>query len=113
LRSEMKKKRLERAMDFSEFYAKEREKLINSKLARPVAKMYLEQKEISPRWWREFVEFWQLPEDYVPKVEELDEYRERVYRKHEELIKRYRKILEERGYDLPGIKHLTLRERMW
>jgi hypothetical protein len=54
-----------------------------------------------------------LPEDYVPKVEELDEYRERVYRKHEELINRYRKVLEERGFDPSGIKHLTLRERMW
>jgi len=113
LRSELRKRRLERAMDFSEFYTKEREKLINSKLARPVAKMYLEQREISPRWWREFMEFWQLPEDYAPKVEELDEYRERVYRKHEELIKRYRRMLEERGYDLSGIKHLALRERMW
>jgi N-methylhydantoinase B/acetone carboxylase alpha subunit len=111
LRAELKRKRLEKAIDFTEFYLREREKLVNSRLARPVAKMYKEQKEISPRWWKEFIEFWLLPEDYEPRVEGLEEYRARVYAKHEDLIKRYRKMLEEKGYDLSGIKHLTLGER--
>jgi len=111
LRDEIRKERLKKAVDFSEFYRREREKIIESRFIRPVAKMYAEQKEISPRWWKEFIEFWQLPEDYVPEVEDLEEYREKVYRKHEELIGRYRRMLEEKGYDLSGIKHLLLSER--
>ena len=111
LRDEIRKERLKKAVDFSEFYRREREKIIESRFIRPVAKMYAEQKEISPRWWKEFIEFWQLPEDYVPEAEDLEEYREKVYRKHEELIGRYRRMLEEKGYDLSGIKHLLLSER--
>lgn len=111
LRDEIRKERLKKAVDFSEFYRGEREKIVESRFIRPVAKMYAEQKEISPRWWKEFIEFWQLPEDYVPEAEDLEEYREKVYRKHEELIGRYRRMLEEKGYDLSGIKHLLLSER--
>jgi N-methylhydantoinase B/acetone carboxylase alpha subunit len=111
LRDEIRKERLKKAVDFSEFYRREREKIIESRFIRPVAKMYAEQKEISPRWWKEFIEFWQLPEDYVPEAEDLEEYREKVYRKHEELIGRYRRMLEEKGYDLSGIRHLLLSER--
>jgi len=111
LRDKIRKERLKRAVDFSEFYRREREKIIESRFIRPVAKMYAEQKEISPRWWKEFIEFWQLPEDYVPEVEDLEEYREKVYRKHEKLIGEYRKMLEEKGYDLSGIRHLLLSER--
>ncbi|MEM0503309.1 MAG: hypothetical protein QXT58_01210, partial [Archaeoglobaceae archaeon] len=93
------------------FYIEERERILISSFIRPVAKMYQEQREISPDFWNEFLEFWQLPQDYIPEVEELEEYRERVLRKHEELIKHYREFLEKKGYDLSKIRHLSLRER--
>jgi len=111
LRDEMRKKRLEKAIDFSEFYRMEREKIIESRFIRPVAKMYSEQRELSTRWWKEFIEFWQLSEDYMPEAEDIESYIEKVYTKHEELIRKYRSMLEEKGYDLSGVKHLTLAER--
>jgi len=111
LRKEKINERLKKAKDFAQFYIEERERILISSFIRPVAKMYQEQREISPDFWNEFLEFWQLPRDYIPEVEELEEYRERVLRKHEELIKHYREFLEKKGYDLSKIRHLSLRER--
>ncbi|MEM3761081.1 MAG: hydantoinase B/oxoprolinase family protein [Archaeoglobaceae archaeon] len=111
LRKEKINERLKKAKDFAQFYIEERERILISSFIRPVAKMYQEQREISPDFWNEFLEFWQLPQDYIPEVEELEEYRERVLRKHEELIKHYREFLEKKGYDLSKIRHLSLRER--
>ncbi len=113
LREEKRKKRLEEAVDFSEFYKMERERLLRSDVSRPVAKMYQEQKEVSPNWWKEFIEFWKLSEDWIPEADDLDTYFDHVLHKHEEQVENYRKKLESEGYDLSEIKHLTVRERRW
>lgn len=111
LREKLRKERLSKAIDFSEFYRRERERLLQSKLIRPVAKMYREQKEISPNWWKEFIEFWQLPEDYTPEVEGLKEYRRRVVEKHREYINKYLGYLRNKGYDVKKLKYVSLEER--
>ncbi len=113
LREEIRKKRLEKAVDFGEFYREEREILLTSNFIRPVAKMYQEQKEVSPRWWKEFIEFWQLPDDWYPEAQDRESYLTRVLEKHERLIEDYREYLKSKGYGLKSIQHRTLAERRW
>lgn len=110
LRRRKLEERLSKALSFEDFYRLEREIILKSNFIRPVAKMYREQREISPEFWKEFIEFWQLPSDYVPKVEDIEEYREKVLKKHEELIIEYRSFLKSKGYDLK-VNYSTLRER--
>ncbi len=112
LRKKLREERLNKAIEFSEFYKKERERLIMSKLIRPVAKMYKEQMEISPRWWMEFIEFWQLEENYAPEVENIEDYRKRALKKHENLINMYRNYLKSKGYEVEKIKYLLYGEEV-
>lgn len=111
LREKIKKERLERALNFAEFYREEREIILSSQFTRPVARMYQEQKEVSPRWWKEFTEFWQIPEDFVPEADELDEYFEKVLQKHRKLVDGYRSFLKDAGYDIEKVRHVYLEER--
>jgi N-methylhydantoinase B/acetone carboxylase alpha subunit len=111
LREKIKKERLERALNFAEFYREEREIILGSQFTRPVARMYQEQKEVSPRWWKEFTEFWQIPEDFIPEADELDEYFEKVLQKHRKLVDGYRSFLKEAGYDIEKVRHVYLEER--
>ena len=113
LREEKKKERLEKSISYEEFYREERENILHSNFIRPVAKMYQEQREVSQSWWREFLEFWQLPENWVPNIDDKDKYFDHIIEKHKRLIENYRVYLESKGYDLSGIKHQTLAERRW
>lgn len=113
LRRELRERRLKESVDFREFYLEERKILLESRMIRPVAKMYLEQSQVSPRWWREFLEFWQLPEDWKPRVQGIEEYLAHVIEKHRKLMKEYRRYLEAKGYDTSKIEYVTLGERRW
>ncbi|MEM2695034.1 MAG: hydantoinase B/oxoprolinase family protein [Archaeoglobaceae archaeon] len=111
LRRKKVEERMKRTLNFEEFYRAERERILNSNFIRPVAKMYQEQKEVSTKFWKEFIEFWQLPEDYVPECDDAENYREIVLKKNEELVAQYRAFLESKGYDLSEIRHLKIGER--
>ncbi|MBI3104368.1 MAG: hydantoinase B/oxoprolinase family protein [Candidatus Rokubacteria bacterium] len=66
LREELRHRRLERAVPVSEWWARERQRLLEGRLAEPVARMYRESLSLGPRWARQFEQFWQLPEGWRP-----------------------------------------------
>ncbi len=112
MREEIRKERLRRAKSFDEFYEEERDIVLNSRFSRPVAKLYLELKEVSEKWWREFLDFWQLPNDYTPKVEDKESYMKHRIEQHRQLIESYTKYLESKGYDMTGIRYRILGEQL-
>jgi hypothetical protein len=52
----------------TEWHQAQRMRLQREPLAAPVTTMYRESRSLSPSWWREFVEFW----DLQPEFEFLD-----------------------------------------
>ena len=64
LRAEIKKKRLDRAVPASEWWARERELVVASDLAQPTKDFIAESMKLSPQWAAEFRGFWDLPEDF-------------------------------------------------
>jgi N-methylhydantoinase B/acetone carboxylase alpha subunit len=66
-RKEIREQRKVRSMDFKEFYMLNRQKLLG-KLPEPVRYMYKEVITLSKKWGSEFIEFWQLPKDWVSKL---------------------------------------------
>jgi len=63
-RSELRELRRARAIDFSELYYKERDRLLRKDLPYPVMDMYREVLSLSSKWGEEFREFWQLPKEW-------------------------------------------------
>ncbi|PMP87847.1 MAG: hypothetical protein C0172_03940 [Caldisphaera sp.] len=111
LREKIKKERLSNSIPFEDFYKYERDILIKGEIIRPIAKMYYEQSTISPKWWNEFKDFWQLPNEWVPLIEDKEHYLDKVILKHKQLIDEYRSYLKLKGYDINQIRHVTLSER--
>ncbi len=69
LRAELREQRRERSVSFSDFYARERRRLLDGDLAQPVADIYRDVSAVGPGWWSEFLSFWQLPDDFqVPET---------------------------------------------
>jgi acetone carboxylase alpha subunit len=66
-RKEIREQRKVRSMDFKEFYMLNRQKLLG-KLPEPVRYMYKEVISLSKKWGSEFIEFWQLPKDWVSRL---------------------------------------------
>jgi N-methylhydantoinase B/acetone carboxylase alpha subunit len=64
-REAIKTLRQERSVSFAEFYAAERQKIIQGNLTEPVKEMFRESMELSPEWAREYRTFWNLPEDFT------------------------------------------------
>jgi acetone carboxylase alpha subunit len=64
-RAEIRAKRVERAVDFGEFYKSERNRIVNGDLTQVVRAMYAELMDIGPRWWSEYRDLWQLPADFA------------------------------------------------
>jgi acetone carboxylase, alpha subunit len=67
-RQAIRERRLADSVPVTEWYQAQRMRLQREPLAAPVATMYRESRSLSPRWWREFVEFW----DLRPEFEFLD-----------------------------------------
>jgi acetone carboxylase alpha subunit len=63
-RDEIRRRRLEESMPVSEWHARERRRLEHDVLDPAVVRMYRQCRGLSPRWWREFTSFWELPEDF-------------------------------------------------
>ena len=111
LREEIKNQRLSKSISFSDFYKEERNIILSNKLIRPIAKMYNEQAIISPKWWNEYKEFWQLPESFIPKIENIEQYRDNVLMKNKMLIEDYKNYLKSIGYNIDQINYITLDKR--
>jgi acetone carboxylase alpha subunit len=67
-RQDIRTRRLADSIPVSEWYQAQRTCLQREPLAAPVTTMYRESRNLSPRWWRLFVEFW----DLEPGFEFLD-----------------------------------------
>jgi acetone carboxylase alpha subunit len=63
-RDEIRRRRLEESMPVGEWRARERRKLEHEALDDAVVRMYRECRALSPKWWREFTSFWDLPDDF-------------------------------------------------
>lgn len=64
-RAEMRRARLAKAVPVSEWIARERDRVKAGAFAPEVAKMYRSAMQLSPRFTREFKEFWSLDADYA------------------------------------------------
>lgn len=64
-RAEMRRARLAKAVPVSEWIARERSRVKAGAFAPEVAKMYRSAMQLSPRFTREFKEFWNLDADYA------------------------------------------------
>jgi acetone carboxylase, alpha subunit len=64
-RAEMRRARLAKAVPVSEWIARERGRVKAGAFAPEVAKMYRSAMQLSPRFTREFKEFWSLDADYA------------------------------------------------
>ena len=47
----------------------EKQRLIEGNMIEPVKRMYNESIQLSKRWGKEFLDFWNLPEDFRFKLE--------------------------------------------
>ena len=63
-RKEIRRRRLERAVDTEEFVRKERQRLLDGELIEPVREMYRSSLALSEHWRARFLEAWQLPDDF-------------------------------------------------
>ncbi|TFF99171.1 MAG: acetone carboxylase subunit alpha [Promethearchaeota archaeon] len=63
-KKEIRKERKEKSMSFDEFFEYEKSKLTKSELSAPVKLMYSESLGLSEKWRKEFIEFWNLPENF-------------------------------------------------
>ncbi len=57
-------RRLERAVPTSEWWARERERVLAGEIIDPIKVGYEESMKLSPRWAAEYRGFWDLPEDF-------------------------------------------------
>jgi N-methylhydantoinase B len=64
-RDEIRRRRLDRARPFEEWWAKQRERVLAQDLIDPVKVGYAESMKLSLRWAAEFRGFWDLPEDFA------------------------------------------------
>ncbi|MDK1385813.1 hydantoinase B/oxoprolinase family protein [Sinorhizobium sp. 8-89] len=64
-RAEMREERLKRAVPVSEWIARESERVRTSDFAPEVAKMYRSAMKLSPRFAKDFKEFWGLASDFA------------------------------------------------
>jgi len=69
LQRKLRNERKEKSLTFEEFKERERKKLIENQLSKPVKIMYKESLELSDKWAKEFREFWNLPENFKLEVD--------------------------------------------
>jgi N-methylhydantoinase B/oxoprolinase/acetone carboxylase alpha subunit len=64
LRKTIKEKRRSNSIPTKDWMKAEREKIINKELPEVVRDMYRESMELSSEWSKEFIEFWDLPDEF-------------------------------------------------
>jgi N-methylhydantoinase B len=68
-RDAYRKRRLERARPFAEWWAEQRERVLAQDIIDPVRVAYAESMKLSDRWGAEFRGFWDLEEDFTFDIE--------------------------------------------
>ena len=63
-REEIKEERMKYSVTFNEFWEEEKKKITENKLCDPVKLMYSESLKLSKNWKKEFLTFWNLPDDF-------------------------------------------------
>jgi N-methylhydantoinase B/oxoprolinase/acetone carboxylase alpha subunit/acetone carboxylase gamma subunit len=63
-RDAVRRLRLERSRPAADWWAQERERVLEQRLIDPVKTMYAESMRLEPRWAAEFRGFWDLPENF-------------------------------------------------
>jgi len=63
-RAEMRQERGRKAIPVREWMKRERKRILERDMIEPVQRMYAESMRLSDRWAREFLEFWDLPDDF-------------------------------------------------
>jgi N-methylhydantoinase B/acetone carboxylase alpha subunit len=63
-RKEIRRQRLERAVDTSEFIARQSQRILDHDFINPVCDMYRSSMALSPSWKEKFYRSWNLPEDF-------------------------------------------------
>ncbi len=63
-RRDLRRERLDRAMDTRDFIARERERILKKDFIAPVCDMYRSSLSLSESWREKFTRFWNLPEDF-------------------------------------------------
>ncbi len=63
-RDEIRARRAERGIKVSEWYSKERERVLKKDLIEPVREMYRSSMALSPKWAATFRSFWNLPDNF-------------------------------------------------
>ncbi len=64
-RREIRRERLEKAVDTSEFIARERQRVLNRDFIDPVSDMYRSSLSLSESWRDKFYRCWDLPDDFT------------------------------------------------
>ncbi|HEY1919529.1 MAG TPA: hydantoinase B/oxoprolinase family protein [Streptosporangiaceae bacterium] len=72
-RAQMRADRLARAEPADQYRARVRRELMEDELPAPTRRMYQDVLAFCPQWRREFLDFWQLPEDWQPRVAENED----------------------------------------
>ncbi|MFX1350584.1 MAG: acetone carboxylase subunit alpha, partial [Promethearchaeota archaeon] len=67
-RKQLRNERRENSVTFEEFWERERQKITENKLSKPVKLMFSESLELSDEWGQEFRKFWKLPNDFKMEV---------------------------------------------
>ena len=70
-RADIRKDRLAKAVPTRDWMAKERERILNKDTGVHVQQMYASSFQLGPKWAQEFRDFWDLPEDWDLKEEDL------------------------------------------
>ncbi len=63
-RRDLRRERLDRAMDTRDFIARERERILKKDFIAPVCDMYRSSLSLSESWREKFTRFWNLPKDF-------------------------------------------------
>jgi N-methylhydantoinase B/acetone carboxylase alpha subunit len=67
---QLRKERKDMSMTFEDFYQKEKNRIESGSLIEPLKRMYNESIELSKRWGKDFLEFWDLPDDFRFELED-------------------------------------------
>jgi N-methylhydantoinase B/acetone carboxylase alpha subunit len=63
-RNDLRRERLDKAIDTSDFIVRERERILKRDFIAPVCDMYRSSLSLSENWRDKFSRFWNLPEDF-------------------------------------------------
>jgi len=72
-REQIKAERLERSIPASEWFQTQQARVQAGEFCEAVTTMYRETRGLSPHWWSQFTEFWELPADFELPIHDPEE----------------------------------------